>query len=353
MPILLRACHGVTILKQARESFALYMSLGRLDRIAALMAIVPTILMLVAPSSGATMEWDTDLPGQDYRTLPLDYPAPSLCRDECEGDPKCRAWTFMKPGVQGSTARCWLKHSVPSQVPNSCCVSGVKTRSTAPAVPTSVTTQTFKQPMIWGYRLDWCRELGHDCGKPAADEFCRLNSFDTSTGHLPERHIGARSPTLAITSGEICSRPDCDGFLSITCKVAGEPPILPPSPTPPIEGPHVKGDAIRPPADRTSPPPVTDRAPPSPKAPAPPRLRPPRLQPPRLRPPRLRMLTVPHRPPRSRCPTAHHRPPRSRCPTGAPPAAKEPVPHRAPPAAKDPVPHRAPPADRTPPPPGN
>ena len=35
----------------------------------------------------------------------------------------------MRPGYQGSNARCWLKNAVPPQTPANCCISGVKTAS--------------------------------------------------------------------------------------------------------------------------------------------------------------------------------------------------------------------------------
>src|SRR5207237_8212495 len=48
---------------------------------------------------------------------------------------QCRAWTYVKPGVQGNLARCWLKNQVPNPVRNATfAISGV-TRPAAPIVP--------------------------------------------------------------------------------------------------------------------------------------------------------------------------------------------------------------------------
>lgn len=77
-------------------------------------------------NSPLTLEYDTDRPGADYRHFELPQAAPEPCRDACAGDPQCQAFTYVKPGVQGSNARCWLKHAVPPAGPSSCCVSGVK-----------------------------------------------------------------------------------------------------------------------------------------------------------------------------------------------------------------------------------
>ena len=71
-------------------------------------------------------EWGTDRPGGDYKNFNLPADQPSLCEQACNGEPQCKAWTFVHPGVQGPSARCWLKSVVPAANPNTCCVSGVK-----------------------------------------------------------------------------------------------------------------------------------------------------------------------------------------------------------------------------------
>jgi hypothetical protein len=73
-------------------------------------------------------ERDTDRPGMDYRGLDLPRSDWHLCQAECDGDARCQAWTFVKPGYQGRNARCWLKQGVPDPRPADCCVSGVKTQ---------------------------------------------------------------------------------------------------------------------------------------------------------------------------------------------------------------------------------
>jgi hypothetical protein len=75
---------------------------------------------------GSGLEMDTDRPGINYRSFDLDVPEPKRCQRTCQDDPKCNAWTYVKPGVQGPKARCWLKTGVPSAKPAQCCISGVK-----------------------------------------------------------------------------------------------------------------------------------------------------------------------------------------------------------------------------------
>ena len=59
-----------------------------------------------------TFEYDTNRSGSDYRSFETQAD-PAVCRNECAKDPTCRAFTYVKPGVQGPNAKCWLKNSVP------------------------------------------------------------------------------------------------------------------------------------------------------------------------------------------------------------------------------------------------
>ena len=65
-------------------------------------------------------------PGGDYTNFALAEPRPELCRDACGEDPKCLAYTYVKPGIQGSRAHCWLKSSASPPKPDPNCVSGAK-----------------------------------------------------------------------------------------------------------------------------------------------------------------------------------------------------------------------------------
>ena len=73
-----------------------------------------------------TFEPAIDRPGGDFRNFDLVVPNPKLCKATCDGDGSCQAWTFVRPGVQGPRARCWLKFFVPPAVTNNCCMSGVR-----------------------------------------------------------------------------------------------------------------------------------------------------------------------------------------------------------------------------------
>ena len=62
----------------------------------------------------------------DKPQVDLPQARPELCRDLCAQDPKCKAFTYVSPGIQGPNARCWLKDmsSRPERVNG--LVSGVK-----------------------------------------------------------------------------------------------------------------------------------------------------------------------------------------------------------------------------------
>jgi hypothetical protein len=64
--------------------------------------------------------------------------------------------------------------------------------------------------------LDICRELGSNCGAPAAEAFCRQRDpakpdVLSFTGR-PNAYI-----TATITGGQICIGDHCAGFEQITC----------------------------------------------------------------------------------------------------------------------------------------
>ncbi|MGE0668751.1 MAG: PAN domain-containing protein [Sphingomonadales bacterium] len=71
------------------------------------------------------MEMGFDRPGSDIRPG-FDVTTSSSCERSCRLDASCKAYTFVKPGIQGASAKCWLKHAKPARVANSCCVSGVR-----------------------------------------------------------------------------------------------------------------------------------------------------------------------------------------------------------------------------------
>ena len=77
-----------------------------------------------AQSRFFTFEQNIDRPGRDYKNS-LSRGA-SDCSFACQAENQCRAWTYVRPGIQGPFGRCWLKSTVPGAVRNNCCTSGVR-----------------------------------------------------------------------------------------------------------------------------------------------------------------------------------------------------------------------------------
>ncbi len=73
-----------------------------------------------------SVEYDIDRPGSDYASFDVQDNNPQVCRVRCANDGKCAAYTFVRPGIQGRFARCYLKNAVPQRRADRCCISGVK-----------------------------------------------------------------------------------------------------------------------------------------------------------------------------------------------------------------------------------
>jgi len=80
---------------------------------------------VIEPQKGP-VEYSIDRTGGDYKTVEVARdPAGAPCKAACEGDNRCRAWTYVRPGYAGPAARCYLKDKIPRPRPKPCCISGV------------------------------------------------------------------------------------------------------------------------------------------------------------------------------------------------------------------------------------
>jgi hypothetical protein len=77
-------------------------------------------------------EQNVNRPGGDYRNFELKSADPALCGGACLMESQCRAFTYVRPGLQGAAAHCWLKNSVPGPTAHPCCTSGVRMEVRAP-----------------------------------------------------------------------------------------------------------------------------------------------------------------------------------------------------------------------------
>jgi hypothetical protein len=86
----------------------------------------PTPTPTPVAAGQVTAEASTDRRGSDYGYFAPAQANYELCRAACANDNKCRAYTYVQPGVQAATPMCYLKNAVPTPSPSGCCISGVK-----------------------------------------------------------------------------------------------------------------------------------------------------------------------------------------------------------------------------------
>jgi len=72
------------------------------------------------------VEFGIDRLGGDYRSFDMPAePDGASCEIACKGDNRCRAFTYVRPGYIGASARCYLKDKIKPPRRKPCCVSGV------------------------------------------------------------------------------------------------------------------------------------------------------------------------------------------------------------------------------------
>jgi hypothetical protein len=70
-------------------------------------------------------ESNVNRPGGDYRSFEVPIERYQTCREACEADGKCKAYTYVRAGFQKAKGVCWLKDSIPARSANQCCTSGL------------------------------------------------------------------------------------------------------------------------------------------------------------------------------------------------------------------------------------
>src|SRR3954471_14584508 len=90
---------------------------GRIRLTLALLAALSIMASFNSPVAAQVQarENNVDRVGGDYKDFDLNPAAPGtfggpedVCRETCQRDGNCKAWTFVRAGVQGTKARCWL-----------------------------------------------------------------------------------------------------------------------------------------------------------------------------------------------------------------------------------------------------
>jgi hypothetical protein len=72
------------------------------------------------------IETSIDRYGGDYRNFEIPSTQDvQACKQTCESENRCRAWTYVRPGYAGPAARCYLKDKIKPPRRKPCCMSGV------------------------------------------------------------------------------------------------------------------------------------------------------------------------------------------------------------------------------------
>jgi PAN domain len=80
---------------------------------------------VLEPKSGP-VEFSIDRTGGDYRNAEISPdPTGNACAEVCKSDARCRAWTYLRPGYHGPSARCFFKDRLTAPRHRPCCISGV------------------------------------------------------------------------------------------------------------------------------------------------------------------------------------------------------------------------------------
>jgi hypothetical protein len=98
-----------------------------MKKIIALSGLLLVVALTLSPSFDAHAYdfFGNDIAGLDVQNV-------NQCAAACNANPRCLAWTFVKAGRMGPTARCFLKNPIPSPSFNATCptnaecLSGVK-----------------------------------------------------------------------------------------------------------------------------------------------------------------------------------------------------------------------------------
>ena len=77
------------------------------------------------PGQSVTSEPGTSRRGSDYTGYDVTGDA-NACRNDCAKDGRCKAYTWMRPGGPGQSARCYRSSAAPPPTPEGCCVAGVR-----------------------------------------------------------------------------------------------------------------------------------------------------------------------------------------------------------------------------------
>lgn len=234
------------------------------------------LALSVHAQAHANAEVGIDRRGGDYRSFDLPVDAPALCASQCAQEGQCRAWTYVKPGVQGPLARCWLKNVVPAPSRDANTVSGVRIAVAPPPlpVPTPAPPVVNSGGFLGCYRdtsvfdLDGHLERSAQNTPQRCAANCRARGFAYAAvqygesclcGNRYGRYGPAPNCNYACTGdrGQVCGGYNANSVYATGLAPAPAPAPTPVTPAVPVAPPAVP---VAPPIAQPSPPPTQANA---------------------------------------------------------------------------------------------
>ena len=209
----------------------------------------------VATQTNPNFEYGVDRPGGDYRNFELQFDAPGLCAGQCAQEAQCRAWTYVKPGVQGPKARCWLKNVVPPPVQGATfAISGLRGTTAQPPVPPPTRVAGFVGCFkdTSDFDLKGHLERSAQNSPQRCISVCQAKGFAYAgvqygesclCGNSYGKYGAANNCNMACTGdrGQVCGGYGANSVYATGVTVARPPP--PPPVTPPVTPPVAGGGA--------------------------------------------------------------------------------------------------------------
>lgn len=169
-------------------------------------------LVVAAGQAGAEvtaeMRLGINFPGNDIGSFFVGDNDPQTCQAACDVNEDCEAWTFVKPGIQGPEAVCWLKNAVAAPEVTECCISAAVDGQGA-----STAGGFYARPKIGATDVDFCLYAGTECGQKAADLFCRSWGYKEADTW----ETAASESTYTMLSQMICENNGCIALRNVTC----------------------------------------------------------------------------------------------------------------------------------------
>ncbi len=155
----------------------------------------------------AKIEQNSDLLGHNLSSFTMRAPDFRICQQACEQDRRCRAATYVKPGVQGPNARCYLKHTLVPRQPNNCCTTWIRDGKADTAITGAIKVkpldQSAKPAIIGSTQNVQLKQI----------EFTRRDNWDLVAPNLQRLTLNAPNPDLC---RDACAgKKECEGYTYV------------------------------------------------------------------------------------------------------------------------------------------